>query len=453
MGTDKEIIVALEFGTSAIRGIAGCRRADGAFQVLDIEQEKVVDTIQRGVIYNIDKTTQAITHIFSQMSSNLGVHIDRAYVGIGGQSLTSKVNTITRGFETKVKITPELIDNLMDNNRSATYPDCQILDVIPQEYVVGNRTIADPIGIPTEQIEARFVNIVARETVIENIQKCMRAAGVDIAEFFISPLLLADAMLSDTEKRSGCALIDFGAGTTTVSVFTSNLLRHLSVVPLGGNSITNDLAVVRQMEFDEAEVLKRKHGIAYVPAESDNPQMIPISLDRVLNENDLQNIIGARIEEIIVNAWAQIEEYKDQLLSGIVVTGGGAQMKDIAEAIKHHTNCTKVKLSKSLITAIDVAESVVAPQGGSIDTLIALLMHGEMNCVSDPVEPAPEAQPTETSETVEVGAEVPLTETDSIRGKDKNDDEDSVPTFGRWKNFIKKLGDMFTEESESDDEG
>lgn len=449
MGTDKEIIVALEFGTSAIRGIAGCRKTDGTFQVLDIEQEKVADAIQRGVIYNIDKTTQAITHIVSQMGTNLGVKIDRAYVGIGGQSLASKANVITRGFETKVKITPELIDNLMDNNRAASYPDCQILDVIPQEYVVGNRTIADPIGIPTEQIEARFVNIVAREVIIENIQKCMRAAGIDIAEFFISPLALADVMLSDTEKRSGCALVDFGAGTTTVSVFTSNLLRHLAVIPLGGNSVTDDLAIVRQMEFDEAETLKRKHGIAYVPAESDNPQMIPISLERALNENDLQNIIGARIEEIIINAWTQIEEYKDQLLSGIVVTGGGAQMKDIAEAIKHHANCQKVKLSKSLITSVDVAETVTAPQGGSIDTLIALLMHGEMNCVSELLEKQPE--PTEVEPTVEdAGAEVSSDKSDTNESQEGENAGETKVGPNRWKKFINKLSEIFTEESDED---
>ena len=124
-------------------------------------------------------------------------------------------------------------------------------------------------------------------------------------------------------------------------------------------------------------------------------------------------------------------------------------MKDIAEAIKHHTNCTKVKLSKSLITAIDVAESVVAPQGGSIDTLIALLMRGEMNCVSEPIEPTPEAEPTEIPETVAVGAEVPLTDADGAR--ETEDDGDSQPTVNRWKRFIKKLGDMFTEESESDE--
>ena len=274
MGAEKEIIVALEFGTSSIRGIAGKKKPDGTIQILDIEQERTTDAIQRGVIYNIDKTTQAITNIVTRLGENQNIHIRRAYVGIGGQSLHSDGNFISRGLEMKVKITPELVDNLMDNNRATQYTDAQILDVVPQEYVVGNRTIADPVGIQSDQIEARFLNIVAKNTLVENIQKCMRMAGIEIADMFIAPMTLADVLLSDSEKRSGCAMVDFGAGTTTVAVYNGNLLRHLVVIPLGGNNITNDIATAHQMEFEEAEGLKRKYGIAYVAAESDTPRTL-----------------------------------------------------------------------------------------------------------------------------------------------------------------------------------
>ncbi len=383
MGAEKSIIVALEFGTSAIRGIAGKRKSDGTIQILDIEQERVTDAIQRGVIYNIDKTTQAITSVIGRLNENLNIHIQRAYVGIGGQSLHTVANTVSRGLQTKVKITPELVDNLMDNNRATQYTDSQILEVIPQEYMVGNRTVTDPIGIQSEQIEAHFMNVVAKNVLIENINKCMRMAGIEIADLSISPLTLADALLSDSEKRSGCALVDFGAGTTTVAVYNGNLLRHLAVIPLGGNNITNDISTAHQMEFDEAEALKRKHGVAYVATESDNPQMLSISNERSLSENDLQNIIGAREEEIIQNVWHQIENVSNKLLSGIIIMGAAAQLKDIPEAIKHYTQFPKVKLAKSLITTADVGAGVTTPQGISIDTLIALLMHGESNCVTE----------------------------------------------------------------------
>ena len=383
MGADKEIIVALEFGTSAIQGIAGRKNPDGTVQILAIEQECTADAIQRGVIYNIDKTTQAIKSIVERIDERLGIRIGRAYVGVGGQSLHSVSNVIPRDFEAKLKITPELIDNLKDNNASVEYSDSQILDVIPQEYIIGNRSIADPIGVQTERLEARFVNVVARNTLLENIEKCMRQAGIDIVENFIAPLALADAMLTDSEKRSGCALVDFGAGTTTVTVYRGNLLRHLAVIPLGGQNINNDMIAAHQLETDEAEALKRKYGVAYVSSESDKPQQLDISNDRKLSENELLNIIGARQEEIIKNVWNQIEPMKEHLLAGIVITGGASQLKDMPEAIKHFTEFQKVRAAKSLITTADVANDVVTPQGNSVDTLIALLMHGNSDCLEE----------------------------------------------------------------------
>lgn len=441
MGAEKEIIVALEFGTSAIRAIAGKKKADGNVQVLGIEQEKVTDAIQRGVIYNIDKTTQAITNVTQRLNDSLGIRIQRAYVGVGGQSLHTAGNIVSRGLETKVKITPELVDNLMDNNRATQYTDSQILEVVPQEYMVGNRAVTDPVGIQSDQIEARFMNVVARNTLLENINKCMRMAEIEIADLFISPLALADVLLSDNEKRSGCAMVDFGAGTTTVAVYIGNLLRHLAVIPLGGNNITNDLILTHQMELEEAESLKRKSGIAYVAAESDNPQQLPISNDRSISENELQNIIGAREEEIIQNVWHQIENISDKLLSGIIITGGAAQLKDMPEAIKHYTQFQKVKVAKSLITTVDVGDGVTTPQGISIDTLIALLMHGDSNCISltEPEEAVDEPEVEQPAKAAE--AEVKVPEQPAV-------EEEKPKGPSRWKRWTQALNDLFTEKED-----
>lgn len=452
MGAEKEIIVALEFGTSSIRGIAGKKKPDGTIQILDIEQERTTDAIQRGVIYNIDKTTQAITNIVTRLGENLNIHIRRAYVGIGGQSLHSDGNFISRGLEMKVKITPELVDNLMDNNRATQYTDAQILDVVPQEYVVGNRTIADPVGIQSDQIEARFLNIVAKNTLVENIQKCMRMAGIEIADMFIAPMTLADVLLSDSEKRSGCAMVDFGAGTTTVAVYNGNLLRHLVVIPLGGNNITNDIATAHQMEFEEAEGLKRKYGIAYVAAESDTPQQLSISNERTLSENELQNIIGARQEEIIANVWHQIENVSNTLLSGIIITGAAAQLRDMPEAIKHFTKFQRVKVAKSLITTVDVGAGVTAPQGNSCDTLIALLMHGDTNCadVKEEGEQEPKVEEENGEGLTVAPANTPVTEVEE-KVEETNKEPKQKRKFSEgFKKFGRVLQKIFTDEEEDE---
>jgi len=435
MGAEKEIIVALEFGTSAIRAIAGRKKADGSIQVLGIEHERVTDAIQRGVIYNIDKTTQAITNVTRRLNDSLGIHIQRAYVGVGGQSLHTAGNIVSRGLETKVKITPELVDNLMDNNRATQYTDSQILEVVPQEYMVGNRIVTDPVGIQSDQIEARFMNVVARNTLLENINKCMRMAEIEVADLFISPLALADVLLSDNEKRSGCAMVDFGAGTTTVAVYNGNLLRHLVVIPLGGNNITNDLVLTHQMDFEEAESLKRKSGVAYVAAESDNPQQIPISNDRKISENELQNIIGAREEEIIQNIWHQIERVSDKLLSGIITPGGAAQLKDMPDVdallVINNERLREIYPELTVINAFARAD----------DTLIALLMHGDSNCASEPepeeevAEPVVE-HPEEPAKPEVKSAEQPEPVVEKPKGS------------SRWKRLTQVLGRIFEEESD-----
>ena len=191
----------------------------------------------------------------------------------------------------------------------------------------------------------------------------------------------------------------------------SAILQYLTGPALGAviGYITNDIAASHQLEYEEAETLKRKHGIAYVAADSDNPQMLPISNDRTLSENTLQNIIGARQEEIIMNVWHQIENVSEKLLAGIIITGGASQLKDMPEAIKHFTHFQKVKTAKSLITTSDVGSGVNAPQGNSIETLIALLMHGTSNCIAEE-EPVQQTEEPEVSETVTGATVAPSTD-------------------------------------------
>lgn len=151
----------------------------------------------------------------------------------------------------------------MDSNREVPIIDQDILEVAPQEYKVGINLLADPVGVPSDHIEGRFLNIIARSSVKQNIDKCFHQAGIEIADYVISPLALANAVLTNSERRSGCMLIDFGADTTTVSVYKNNILRHLAVIPLGGSNITKDICS-QQIEEEDAEELKLKYGNAYI---------------------------------------------------------------------------------------------------------------------------------------------------------------------------------------------
>jgi len=445
MVAEKDIIVAFELGSSAIRGIAGRKEADGSIHILAIEQEKINGSIRRGTVYNINKTTSAIARIKDRLNDRLGVYITRAYVGIAGQSLHTASNVVVNNMTTKEKVTQEMVDRLMDENRAVHYTDREILEVAPQEYHLGIDTTNEPIGIQTDKMEGRFLNVIARTSLQENIRRCMREAGLDVVELLITPLEVAKTLLSDSEMRAGCALVDIGAETTTVAILKNNILRHLVTIPLGGKNVTNDIAHSEKVEMDEAEELKKKYGVALLPAEKEeSPRQIHISNERVITEEQLQSITSARYDEIIANVWNQISKgkWEDELLSGITLTGGGAYIKGVAEAFARMKgfNVNKIKIAKELLTTVQSAPSVNSGELG-YNAAIALLMQGNENCTGEApaVVEEPEPQPIQQPE-------IPVEPEPEPEPEKKEEPKKTGPGLG--KRFGNWLRSMVTEEDE-----
>jgi cell division protein ftsA len=454
MAAEKELIVAIELGSSTIRGIAGKKNADGSIQVLDIVQEPARNCSRKGVVYNIDKTVQNIRNIIQKLEDNQHVHINKVYAGIGGQSLRTVKNSVSRQLDNKEIITPELVDLLLDTNLNASYPDQEILDVKPQEYRIGNQYTTEPAGILSSHIEGRFLNIVARTQVRENLQKCFQAAELEVVDYFISPLALADNVLTDTEKRSGCALIDFGADTTTVAIFKNNILRHLVVIPLGSNNITMDICS-QQIEEEEAEELKKQYGSAYTEPQEDDGKnhLLSINNDRTIDERLLQEIIEARMEEIIANVWEQIcaSGYRDQLLAGIIVTGGGANIKNLDKAFLHRTGFDKLKTAKIQQTTLQTQHPEKISKNGSLNTLLSLLTKGEANCVGDIEENVEESHLSEEGDNATNPAHESATATSTTSKTPPSEEPATEPKPKKQKtswfkqvfdNFGKKVSDL-----------
>ena len=268
----KDFIVAIELGSSKVTGIAGQKKPDGSISVLAMAQEESSSFIRKGVVYNIDKTAQALTNIVKKLEGNLKTRITQVFVGVGGQSIRSVKNSIAKDFTESTKITQQMVAELMDSNRSMEYPDQKILDVAELEYKVDANYQIDPVGIQATRLEGNFLNILERKTFFQNLNRCFQTAGIKVADMYLAPLALADAVLTETEKRSGCALVDIGADTTTVSVFWKNVLRHLVVIPLGSNNVTKDIASL-QMEESEAEAMKIKYASAYTDNNDIDPTL------------------------------------------------------------------------------------------------------------------------------------------------------------------------------------
>lgn len=443
MGAEKDIIIAVELASTAIRAIAGKREPDGSMQVLAFAQEESPNTIRKGIIDNIDKTTQALTRVVTKLNEKLGVKVNSVYVGLGGQSLRSVHNRVLLQFDGLELLSHKTIDKMCDTNSGVVYPNAEIKEVVPQEFTIGSRSVVDPVGMQAEMIEANFINIIARNTLEENIRKCINAAGLEVQEILISPLCQANTLLTPNEKRSGCALVDMGADTTTVSVYVNNILRHLCVIPLGGSNVTSDITSLK-VEAEEAEELKKKYGTAFRPDNEDKTgQKISLSFDRTEDEEKLQEIVEARYEEIVANVWHHISPYKDKMLSGIVLTGGAARIPDLPQAFARQTGGElNLRIAKGLPENVTISFGVQVGEPDRLYTLYALLLEGKENCVGEeskaPAQDTFDFEPKE--EEPEVKAEQ---ETQESQETQEKQEKKGPSAFSRlWKT----IGDMLSDE-------
>jgi len=384
----KEFIVAIELGSSKLTGIAGQKNLDGSISVLAVVKEDSSAFIRKGVVYNIDKTAQCLQSIVKKLETQLKTQIRQVYVGVGGQSVRGVRNVVAKDLPAGTIVTDAFIDELVYLNRNTNYPDQERIDTAVQEYKVDSQFQQDPVGIQCTRLEGNYLNILQRKSFFKNLNKCFETADIAIAEMLNAPLALAEAVLTEAERRSGCALIDIGSDTTTVSVYSKNILRHLAVIPLGGSNITKDIATL-QMEESDAEKMKMKYASAYTENnEIDNNLKYSIDQDRQVESRRFIEIVEGRLEEIIENAWYQVpSEYYDKLLGGIILTGGGANLKNIERAFQNHTHIDKIRVAKFPIQTITGGNDDIKARNGMMNTVLGLLAKGDINCAGGAIDP------------------------------------------------------------------
>lgn len=381
----KEFIIAIELGSSKMTGIAGQKNLDGSITILAVAKEDSTSCIRKGVVYNLEKTTIALTNLVKKLKNMLKTEIAKVYVGVGGQSLRGIKNTIVREMPQSAVITQDAVDSILDSNRAMTYPEQEILDAAIQEYKVDAQYQIDPVGIQCHRLEGNFLNILWRAQFYRNLKKCLENANIHVAEMYLSPMVLADNVLTDAERRAGCVLVDLGAETTTVAVYCRNILRHLAVIPLGSDNITKDIETL-QVEAKVAEQLKLKYGTAYTENPEEENLKIRIDADRTIDSNKLAEIVEARTEEIIENVWYQVPpEYNDKLLGGIILTGGGSNLKNIEQAFRRFTHIDKIHTANFVNLSINTNIPDLIPHDGTMNTILSILAKGDENCAGSDI--------------------------------------------------------------------
>ena len=320
-----------------------------------------------------------------------------------------------------------MVAELMDMNRNLDYPDQKILDVAEQEYRVDSQLQLDPVGIRASRLEGNYLNILERKSFFQNLNKCFETAGIKVVEMYLAPLALANAVLTEAEKRSGCALVDLGADTTTVAVFSKNVLRHLAVIPLGGNNITKDIASL-QMEENDAEKMKLKYATAYTDNNDiDDTLKYSIDQDRQVESRKFIDIVEGRLEEIILNVREQIpNDYYDKLLGGIILTGGGSNMKNIERAFAMRTGIDKIRTAKFVTQSINSSHEAIKARNGMLNTALGLLAKGDLNCAGVEIDPNRDLFQESTPATAQQPSRSPRTAHETAPGVIRTAEEEKL---------------------------
>ena len=333
------IIVGLDIGTTKIAAIVGRKNEHGKIEILSSGKTESIG-VKRGVVSNIENTVQSIQKAVAEAEAKSNVQIEFVNVGIAGQhikSLQHRGNIIRKNIDDE--ISQEDVDTLMDNMRNLNMsPGEEIIDVIPQEYIIDSETgIKQPVGMLGNSLEANFHIIIGQTTAAKNIYKCVKKSNLDIVDLILEPIASAKAVLSEEETEAGVALVDIGGGTTDIAIFHDGIIRHTAVIPFGGDVITEDIKEGCSIIKKHAEELKVKFGSALSEENKENEIVaIPGLRGRPPKEitlKNLANIIQARVEEIIEHVFWEIKNsgYENKLIAGIVLTGGGSQLKHLVQ--------------------------------------------------------------------------------------------------------------------------
>jgi cell division protein FtsA len=370
------MIVGLDIGTTKICAVVGEFNEKGA-EIIGVGTYPSVG-LRKGVVVNIDNTVDSIQRAIEEAELMAGCEIGSVFIGIAGSHIkgfNSHGVIAVKGQE----VSQEDVDRVIDAARAVAIPlDREVIHILPQEYIVDEQGgILDPVGITGVRLEAKVHIVTGAVTAAQNLIKCANRAGLDVVDIVFQPLASAEAVLTQEEKDLGVALVDFGGGTTDLALFTESAIKHTAVLGLGGNNLTNDVAVGLRTPSKEAEQIKIRNG-SCINSLIDKDQIIEVPgvggrKPRLLSRHILSEILEPRVEEIFTLIDQEIErtELKELLASGIVITGGSALLSGIAEIADQVFQLpTRIGFPQRISGLVDVVN------GPMFATAVGLVLYG-----------------------------------------------------------------------------
>ena len=331
-----EIIVGLDIGTTKMCAVVGELRHDG-IEIIGIGSHPS-DGLRKGVVVNIEKTVNSIKEAIEEAETMAGCEISSVYAGVAGGHI--------KGFNShgvialkEREVTPKDIERVIEAASAVAIPmDREVIHVLTQEFIVDDQDgIIDPLGMSGVRLEAKIHIVTGAVTSAQNIIKCANRAGLDVCDIVLESLASSEAVLTDEERNLGVALLDFGGGTTDLAVFSRGTIKHTSVLALGGDNLTYDISIGLRTPKVEAEKIKIKYGCALSSMIGKNETLevpgVGGRKSRVLSRQILGEIIEPRVEEIFTLIYNELDRagYAHMINSGVVITGGSAELDGVAE--------------------------------------------------------------------------------------------------------------------------
>jgi cell division protein FtsA len=334
---NKNVIVGLDIGTSKIVAIVAEMETDGGFNVIGLGTQSSRG-LRKGVVVNIEATMASIQRVLEEAELMADCRIAEVHTGIAGSHIRSLNSSGMVAIKEK-EVSQADIDRVVDTAKAIAIPnDQQILHILPQEFIIdGQEDVHEPLGMSGVRLEVKVHIVTGAVSAVENIVKCVRRCGLEVKEVMLQPLASARAVLNDDEKELGVCLMDIGGGTTDLAVFSGGAIRHTAVIPIAGDQVTNDIAMTLRTPTKEAEELKVRHGCALRQLADPNEIVEVPGVGergpRKLSRQTLAEVIEPRIEELysLVQAELRRSGFEELLSSGIVLTGGTAQLAGMVE--------------------------------------------------------------------------------------------------------------------------
>ena len=447
-------IVGIDLGTSKIVGLLARKNEQGVVSVLASETISSDSCVRHGVVYNIEEAAGKVKRLINLLENKTGKKIARAYFSIAGKSLESIQHIETLPLISETDITIGMIDKL-ESKAKAFQPDNFMINygVVAPKYYLDGEFVEDVTGHRASLLEGKFQIIAGRPNIKNNIRAVAEKAGIEIAGLILGPITTSALVLTQEDKIQGCALVDFGAGTTSLSIYKDGLLKFFRVIPFGGRTVTKDIRAIGFIEA-AAEDYKIRYGKV---GKDRNKHVAEDRADSGIDVKELNKVIQLRLEEIVLNVQNQILEsgYADKIPGGLIITGGASQQTGLESYLNEKMKLPVKKATANRIMINNVSDLVQNP---AYSHVLSTLLFANINCekaeevvqqpVVKPQEPVieePKVEPVAQPKVEVESRPQPQTQPQPTHEEPKQEKPKKKP-FGRFFNGLSSLFDEHKEE-------